>query len=79
MNLSPVERNNCEIKDECITHVFIMAETSGDNEDAGSDTGHSFTINEDSFDLYDRKPGDDMSKNKTDLWKFTAAKVGVRR
>lgn len=56
-----------------------MAFTSG-RDHAGSDDGHSVQIQLKNSDiqhvrLYDR-PGDDMQKNKGDLWKIDFSKFG---
>ena len=58
--------------DACLTRLYVMAFTSG-VDDAGSDTSHIVEVQAAgqvrSVVLYDR-PGDDMQKNKGDLWKI---------
>ena len=65
--------------DGCISTVYTMAFTSG-RANAHSDTGHYIKIrlhnNEERRVRFPDNPGDDMLKNKGDLWEISLSSFG---
>ena len=63
----------------CATDLYVMAFTSG-LKDAGSNTAHSIGLyvspNEHIYKTLPNNPGDDMTKNKGDLWTLPISQFG---
>ena len=61
----------------CATHLYVMAFTSG-LKDAGSDTAHSVGLysKEHKYVTLPNNPGNDMTRNKGDLWTIPIEQFG---